>query len=128
MSLQGDIPGELNIKVEIEYLAEKLNGQNDNIYIQLKNCTLFEYERHWSKNEIQIYKTIKELEGISPALMALSCDEEDDYLLIWDISGLIKTRYESAELHLENGDSLSFAELNNASKEYWDNFGSESSG
>jgi len=127
VDLQGNIPGELNIKVEIEYLANMLNGQYDNIFVKLENCSLFEYERNWSKDEIQIYKTIKELDGIEPALMALSCDEENDYLLIWDICGSIKTRYDSAELFLENGDSLSFDELYNASKEYWRNFGAKAS-
>ena len=58
--------------------------------------------------------------------MALSCYEENDYLLIWDICGVIKTRYDSVELVLENGEPLNFEELDNVSKEYWDDFGSKS--
>ena len=49
----------------------------------------------------------------------------DDHLLIDDICGSIKTRYDSAELTLENGDPLAFQELDNISKEYWDNFGAK---
>lgn len=125
--LHDSTPGELKIKVEIEYLANKLSGGFDNIYVLLKNCSLFEYERYWSKDRVQVYKTIKELEGISPALMALSCGEESDYLLISDICGSIKTRYDSAELSLEDGKPLSFLELDNVSREYWNNFGAKSS-
>ena len=127
VDLQGSIPGELRIKIKIEYLANKLGGVFDNIFVTLNNCSLFEYERYWSKDEIQVYKSIEELEGISPALMALSCDEENDYLLISDISGSIKTRYDSAQLTLEDGKPLSFEELDNTSREYWDNFGAKSS-
>lgn len=87
---------------------------------------MFEYERQWTKETVQTYKSIAELEGISPGLIALSCDEGDNALIIWDICGSIKTRYDSALLKLENGDPLSFEELDNASKEFWDNFGSKS--
>ncbi len=75
--------------------------------------------------DAQLYKTIKELEGISPALMALSCEEKGDHLLIWDICGSIKTNYDYAELTLENGEPLSFEELDRVSKEYWNNFGTK---
>ncbi len=127
VEIQGSIPGVLKIKVKIEYLANMLHGGFNNISVLLKNCSLFEYERQQSKDEIKIYRTIKELDGISPSLMALSCDEESDYLLIWDICGAIKTRYDSAELLLENGKPLSFADLDSASKKYWDNFSAKSS-
>lgn len=123
VNIQGNAPGDIIIKIKIEYIANKLIGQNDHIIVNLKNCSLFEYERQWSIDEVQVYKTIKELEGISPDLMALSCDEENDHLIIWDICGSIKTKYDSAELSLENGEPLSFEDLDNASKEYWDNFG-----
>ena len=121
----GTVPGYLTIRVEIEYLANKLNGQEDSIFVILKNCTLFEYERQWTKDEAQLYKNLSDLEGISPSLMVLSCDEMDDHLLIYDICGSLKIRYDTAELTLKNGDPLTFQELNNASKEYWDNFGSK---
>ena len=127
VEIQGDVPGDLKIKVEIEYLANKLSGGFDNILVTLRNCELFEYERYWSKDETQTYKSIKELEGISPSLEALSCDEKDGYLLIVDICGTIKTKYDSAHLALENGGPLSFEELSKVSKEYWDNFGAKSS-
>ena len=45
VSLQGDVPGDLKIKVEIEYLANKLKGGYSNIFVHLKKCSLFEYER-----------------------------------------------------------------------------------
>ena len=125
VELQGAVPGELRIKVEIKYLANKLRGGSDHIYVILKNCSFFEYERQWSKDTIQIYKTIQELEGISPALTVLSCDEENDYLLINDICGTIKTRYDSTELTSEDGAPLSFNDLDKASEEYWNNFGKQ---
>ena len=127
VKIQGDVPGELKIKVEIEYLANKLGGGFNNILVTLSDCAIFEYERYWSKDETQTYKSIEELEGISPSLEVLSCDEEEEYLLIVDICGTIKTKYRSAQLSLENGDPLSFEELDNVSKEYWDNFGAKSS-
>jgi len=121
--IKGTIPGRLTIKVEIKYLANILQGQYDHIIIILQNCTLFEYERLWKKDEIEIFTDLAALNTISPKLMALSCDEMDDYLLIYDICGSIKTRYDSVELRLEDGNSLSFQELDNASQEYWENFG-----
>ena len=74
---------------------------------------------------MQIFTSPNELEGITPAIVTLSCDEMDDHLLIDDICGSIKTRYDSTELTLENGDPLAFQELDNISKEYWDNFGAK---
>jgi len=121
--IKGTIPGRLTIKVEIKYLANILQGQYDHIIVILQNCTLFEYERLWKKDEIEIFTDLAALNTISPKLMALSCDEMDDYLLIYDICGSIKTRYDSVELRLEDGNSLSFQELDNASQEYWENFG-----
>lgn len=119
VELQGKTPGDIKIKVKIEYLANKLKGRRDHIYVILKKCLMFEYERQLSKDRVQTYKTIDELEGITPALMALSCDEENDYIIIWDICGSIKTKYDSAELKLEDGEPLSFEELDIASEEYW---------
>jgi hypothetical protein len=116
-------PKNIVIQVEIEYLANKLNGNYNNIFVSLKGCTLFEYEQHWSKDDIRHYSSVEELEGISPGLMALSCDEKEDHLEITDICGVIRTKYDSAELTLENGDPLTFEELAAASKEYWDDFG-----
>jgi len=115
-------PNQIVIQVEIEYLANRLKGNYNNIFVKLNNCTLFEYEQHWSKNDIRHYSSVKELEGISPGLMALSCDEESDHLRINDICGVIKTRYDSAELTLENGDPLSFKELDKVAEEYWNDF------
>nr|WP_319492530.1 hypothetical protein [uncultured Desulfobacter sp.] len=125
VEIQGKTPGDIQIKVKIEYVANILKGNHNHIDVILKNCSLFEYERQWSKDSCQIYRTIKELEGISPALVALSCDEEFDYLVIWDICGSIKTKYDSAELKLEDGEPLSFEELDSASKEYWNNWGAK---
>ena len=127
VEIQGDVPGDLRVKVEIEYLANKLSGQKSNIWVNLKNCSLFEYERQLSKDETQTYQGPQELKDISPSLMALSCDEEKDYLIIWDICGLIKTKYDAAELFLETGEPLTFEELDNVSKEYWEDFGSQKS-
>ncbi len=55
--------------------------------------------------------------------MALSCEEKLNHLEIEDICGIIRTRYDSAELTLEDGAPLTFDELDAASKEYWGNFG-----
>ena len=123
--IKGDISGDLKIRVEIEYLARKLKGRFSSIFVTLKNCSLFIYERYWTKDNVQIFTSPNELEGITPAIVTLSCDEMDDHLLIDDICGSIKTRYDSAELTLENGDPLAFQELDNISKEYWDNFGAK---
>lgn len=84
---------------------------------------MFEYERQWTKEKVEIFNNLEELNNISPKLMALSCDEIDDYLHIYDICGSIKTRYDTAELKLEDGTSLLFEDLNNVSKDYWNNFG-----
>ncbi len=123
VDIQGNVPGELTIKVEIAYLANKLKGSFDNILVTLSDCTIFEYERYWSKNKTQTYTSIEELNRVSPGLEVLSCDEENDYLLIADICGTIKVKYHSAKLTLENGNPLSFEELASVSKEYWENFG-----
>jgi len=72
VDIEGNAPGDIRIKVKIEYIANKLNGQYDHIIVNLKNCSLFEYERQWSKDNVQVYKTIKELEGISPTLIPYS--------------------------------------------------------
>ncbi|MDF7801062.1 hypothetical protein P4C99_16415 [Pontiellaceae bacterium B1224] len=116
-------PKNIVIQVEIEYLANKLNGHYNSIFVSLKNCTLFEFEQHWSKDDIRHYSTIQELEGITPGLMVLSCCEKEGHLEIDDISGVIRTKYDSAELTLENGNALTFEELDAAAKEYWDDFG-----
>ena len=122
MKLSGSVPGDIRVQVEIEYLANKLNGNLNSIFVTLKNCTLFEFEQHWSKDDIRYYSSIQELEGITPGLMALSCDEKNGHLEIDNISGVIRTKYDSAELTLENGDPLTFEELDAVSKEYWDDF------
>ncbi|ROS01335.1 hypothetical protein EDC56_1770 [Sinobacterium caligoides] len=125
--IQGDVPGDISITVDIAYLANKLPGNHETISVLLKNCTLFEYERYWTKDETQYYSSIEELRDIEPGLEALSAEEQDGVLSIIDICGTIRTRYDVAQLFLQDGRQISFEDLNNASREYWDNFGAKSS-
>lgn len=122
-NLDGSVPGDLCIQVNIEYLANRLRGGFNNIFVKLINCTLFEYERHWSEEDIRYYSSIEELTGISPGLMALSCEEKLTHLEIHDICGVIRTKYDLATLTLEDGSPLTFQEIDSVSKEYWNNFG-----
>ena len=123
MHFSGSVPGDITITVDIPYLANKLPGGSDRIFLSLKKCSLFEYERSWSAEKSEIYSTFDNLPNLNPQVEVLSAEENGGVLEIYEVCGIIRTKYEHVALALENGQELSFSELDNASKEYWDNFG-----
>lgn len=116
--IEGNIPGTLNLTIEIEYLANRLKGNYDSIKVSLSECTLFKYDFYKSKDETLHYEQLTEIVSQQPII--ISCEEENGHLVIECACGLIQCKYTGSELFLLNNEILSYEALFNECKGYWD--------
>jgi hypothetical protein len=112
-SIAGAIPGDVAVRVQIEYLCEKLPTAADYVTVHLRGCRRFEY---------QPYKggAIAALPEIAEAgVVVLSANEAGGSIAVTCASGSLHLAYDRAEISLAEGQALSQAELEAAAHRYW---------
>ena len=122
--VKGTLSGDLDLTIEIEYIANKLLKNSNCIILKLQGCDLMELE-HSIANE-----TTRDIDTISNLnLWILTCEREGDHLLLycraWQSydEGLLRMRYKSFEVFLENKSPISLNNMIRAADEYMDELG-----
>jgi hypothetical protein len=119
--IEGSMPGDLSIHIEITYLREMFPGEGKGFIVTLKNCSSFEYEEYLVEGRVEI--PIKDMVIIAqkkPILLYVDCT---DPVVIDCAIGTLRIEYMTAESSLDSGESVSDEQLIEASKSYWKNFG-----
>lgn len=114
-AIDGVIPGDVVIRVNIPYLRRMFSEDGEDIIVRLLNCTRFTM-KIWEGDVVtdnfeQIVHTGNEI---------LSTDSEDVPVHIFTTFGEIDIHFDAFTLLLENGRPVTFMDLSNACDCYWD--------
>ncbi|MFB2978238.1 hypothetical protein [Microseira sp. BLCC-F43] len=116
-SISGNIPGKVQVRVNILYLRQMFSEDGKSIIVTLDNCQKFEYEPYGSSSRFTELSVIE-----SRSLEILSADSHDNDIHIFCVEGTIYLRHSGISLALDTGRQITVVELENACRKYWDKF------
>lgn len=108
------MPGDVHVRVEIPYLCRVLSPSSDSVWVFLHGCSLFQF-RQWSVDTL--LTALSEIEAASPEI--LSANEEDGHVCVTCVDGVLEVCYERVSFKLDNDCIVSFQELDEAARLYW---------
>lgn len=114
--VEGNVPGDLTLNVEIEYLREMFSDGGTNIIVKLLGCDTLMYQ---PDNPSPL---LDSLAGVIPEGIH-SGEVDGDLIRVYCMNGVLSLRYQDFSLMLDNGQPVALAELGEKSQEYWDNLG-----
>ncbi|MEN8304618.1 MAG: hypothetical protein ABFQ64_11190, partial [Campylobacterota bacterium] len=79
VDIRGKVPGTVKIKVEIEYLANRLPGNADYIFLDLYECSYFQYELYETKNKTILYDDLNEISKQDPIVLSFDIKDNKHY-------------------------------------------------
>ena len=109
------------LTIEIEYLRHMLSKDGNEIIVQLNSCDIFEYQNFTDEVLTQELLTIATYE---PEILSAT-QNQNNILTIGCVAGLVRTRYQSFSLALDNGYPITLENLKNAHQRYWEAFGNK---
>ena len=116
-AVEGTVPGELRLTVEIQYLCPHLPTRADHLFVTLDGCERFEYQPY-ERCATTGVSAVAALE-----LGLLSALEADGYLRVAcsdsGVGGELMLRYATARLSTAEGRELSQSDVESAAKRYW---------
>lgn len=118
VEVRGELP-DIALRIEIQYLIEKLPGDGDSIWIHLKNCTRIRFTVWESEGEIQLGDI-----NVDDDFEILNSKIDDDSIHIFSPNGQLELTYESSTLELDSGQAISWQTLSQVSQDYWTSFSS----
>ncbi|MEM9808096.1 MAG: hypothetical protein AAF959_22750 [Cyanobacteria bacterium P01_D01_bin.56] len=117
--INGKIPGDLCLKVEIEYLCELLSPDSSALWIYLNDCQRFEYTPYSQEEAIN---DIQQIQSLELGILSTTDEEKAETIVCCD-DGLLHMAYADISCQLDNGTPLTVEQLQAVSKTYWQNFG-----
>lgn len=113
--LSGQVPGRVELTVEIDYLREIFRPAGRGFVVTLTGCTRLEFQPWDAESAVTNFAELARLE---PEL--LSADERDDLITVTCVDGVLRLVYSSASVRLDTGRGITLAELESAAQNYWD--------
>ncbi|ESA35554.1 hypothetical protein N836_11185 [Leptolyngbya sp. Heron Island J] len=114
VAFSGVCPGDISVKVEIEYLCELLTPGSKFLLIHLRDCSDITY------SPFKRSDTVIKLESLGECdLEILNAKNEYNYISVCCTEGIIRLSYMDAHYELDNGVPISFTTLSQACKKYW---------
>ncbi|MGP0566961.1 MULTISPECIES: hypothetical protein [unclassified Nitrospina] len=101
-SIDGGVPGDLLLKIEIKWLKQLFSKENDWIWLELRNCKLFEFKPEDQSHYLQNISTIQKQD-----LWIEDCEESGEGLTVYCHGGILRTRYGNHIVYLEEGQVIS---------------------
>ncbi len=118
--IDGVVPGEVTIRVNIPYLRQMFSDDGEDIIVQLGNCTSLTM-KIWNED----VTTDDPKRIASTDTVILSTDSEDVPVHIITTLGELDIDFEEFSLSLDDGTSISFDELCDACENYWNRWENE---
>lgn len=113
-AIHGEIPGAVSVEVSIQYLRQQFRGEGTGVILELANCSELTY-REYDSTPV---KDFSEIVALEPEIV--SVEKEGHSVVVNCVTGSLTIVYESATIHLDTGEEVSFDELSAASRAYWD--------
>ncbi|MBA3468949.1 MAG: hypothetical protein H0T53_04830 [Herpetosiphonaceae bacterium] len=118
--IQGAVPGDITLQIKIAYLRTMFSADGDSIMVNLSDCTLLSYDCF----EEAAVLSVPELIAVQEPVI-LRVTSADQGLLIVCVGGDLALAYSDYQLALDNGRTISLAELDAACVRYWDTWEQE---
>lgn len=114
VAFEGEYPGDISVKVEIEYLCEVLAVGSTFLWVHLHGCSAIAYTPFNDSTPITDLTQLRDCD-----LEILSAKNEEGHILVCGTDGILRLNYVEATYELDNGAAVTFATLLQASKKYW---------
>lgn len=126
--LEGAVPGDVRVMVEVEYLRALLPDPGDRFVILLTGCSLVEYH-DFVGDEVLLVTDLAAISAVG--LEILSARVQDHTVVISMTRGAstymeLHLQYEGLTVSVESGRVVSLEELADAASRYWHGFGNQS--
>ena len=115
IGFSGQCPGEISLKVEIEYLCKALDSDSKFLRLNLHSCSSLLYAPFTSSDVVKDLVQLEKLE-----LEILNAKETGKDTVICCTEGILSVNYLDVTCTLNNGVLVSLSTLFQASKKYWD--------
>jgi len=114
--IRGKVPGDIRLRIEIEYLRNMFPPPGQSIYVTLTNC-----------RRMQLMASPKKAKRAlsEKSVTILSAKGDDGGIVVRSTEGDLVLEYDSFELELDSGEAISLEQLAQASKQYWETLASE---
>lgn len=121
--VEGSVPGDVTVAVEIEYLRSMLPEPGTRFLIRLCGCTQFEFRRFIA--EETLVSDLTTVAAEEPEI--LSAQLRDHSVVVCMTRGAgpymeLHLQYENLSVFLENGRPVPTEELDDAARRYWEDF------
>lgn len=117
IAFSGDYPGNISLKVEIEYICEGLTPKSKFLWVHLRGCSDLTYTSFECPD---VVIGLDQLEDFD--LEILSAKDNEDYVSVCCTDGILRLKYEDVTCELDNGVLVTFSTLLRAYRKYWDNW------
>ena len=117
VGLSGQCPGEVSLKVEIEYICKVLDSDSKFLWLNLHSCSSLFYAPF---NNSDVVTDLVQLEKLE--LEILKAKETGKDTVICCTEGILSVNYLDVTCTLNNGVLVSLSTLFQASKKYWDDW------
>ena len=114
-SLEGNVPGDVTIRIGIEYLRHMFSGEGEDIFMTLHSCSKISMEIWESDLVTDDFGKIAEIGS-----EILSTDSEDIPVRVITTLGTLHADFESFSLRLDDGREITYDQLCDACQKYWD--------
>lgn len=111
----GECPGDISVKVEIEYLCELLATGSKFLWVHLRSCSDAVYSPFESSASVMHIVHLGDCD-----LEILSAKEEGNHISVCCTEGILRLDYLDATCELDTGIPVPVAMLSQACKKYWD--------
>lgn len=122
-SVSGVVPGDLTLRVEIDYLTQIMNPPCDAIDLTLVGCETFEY-LNW--NDERRTTDINVLAELEPEILSATTTSAGVRVIC--SNGQFDVRYGAVRVVRPDGTPTTVEEIDATAKAYWDAFGSRRGG
>ncbi|MBW4679591.1 MAG: hypothetical protein KME19_05685 [Microcoleus vaginatus WJT46-NPBG5] len=112
------------LTIEIEYLRHMFSKDGNAIIIQLDNCDVFEYQDYQNFINEERTQELLTIATYEPEILSAT-QNQNNIITIVCVAGLVRTRYQSFSLTLDNEYPITLENLKNAYQRYWEAFGNK---
>ena len=120
-SIEGSVPGDIEMRVGILYLREMFSNDGEAIVVRLTNCTKLAM-KIWEDDVV----TDDHERIVSIDTEILSTKSQDVPVQIITTLGELEVDFKDLSLSLDNGKQITFEQLCDACKSYWNRWENES--
>ncbi len=115
--IDGSVPGNVSVTVEIEYLRRMFSENGNSIIVSLLTCETFKYQPH---EPSELLTDLSAISDIHPEI--LYADIENDVIHVDCNDGTLWLKYQDFSLMLDDGQPITLNELGDKCDKYWNDW------